>query len=73
MQNSHVGPQEALAIFRTLDPGMALAVHWGTFQLSFEGMDQPAQLLSELQRQQGLPQGRFVTTAPGQSFRAPAR
>lgn len=73
MQNSHVGPQEALAMFRVLDPGMALAVHWGTFQLSFEGMDQPAQLLAELQRQQGLPPGGFVTTAPGQSFRVPAR
>ena len=29
MQNSHVGPREALAMFRILDPRMALAVHWG--------------------------------------------
>ncbi|HYD11242.1 MAG TPA: MBL fold metallo-hydrolase [Allosphingosinicella sp.] len=73
MQNSHVGPEEALAIFRLLDPRMALAVHWGTFQLSFEGMDQPPQVLADLQRQQGLPPGRFIATAVGQPFSVPAR
>lgn len=73
MQNSHVGPQEALAMVRALDPAMALAVHWGTFQLSFEAMDQPAQVLAGLQRQQGLPPDRFLATAPGQPFSVPAR
>jgi L-ascorbate metabolism protein UlaG (beta-lactamase superfamily) len=73
MQNSHVGPQEALDMFRVLDPGLALAVHWGTFQLSFEAMDQPAQVLAELQRRQSVPPGRFVATAVGQPFRVPER
>jgi L-ascorbate metabolism protein UlaG (beta-lactamase superfamily) len=73
MQNSHVGPQEALAMFGILAPRQALAVHWGTFQLSFEGMDQPAQVLAELQRRQGMPAGRFIATPAGQPFSVPAR
>ena len=73
MQNSHVGPAEALDIFRILDPRMALAMHWGTFQLSFEGMDQPAEVLADLQRRQGFPPGRFIATSVGQPFRVPAR
>ena len=71
MQNSHVGPAEALAMFRRLDPRLALAVHWGTFQLSFEGMDQPAQALAGLQRAQGLPPDRFIATAVGQPVSVP--
>lgn len=73
MQNSHVDPREALDMFRMLDPRMALAVHWGTFRLSFEAMDQPAEELAALQRRQGLPPGRFVATAVGQPFSVPAR
>jgi L-ascorbate metabolism protein UlaG (beta-lactamase superfamily) len=73
MSNSHVGPAEALDMFRILDPRMALAMHWGTFQLSFEGMDQPPQLLADLQRRQGFPPGRFIATATGQPFSVPAR
>ena len=73
MQNSHVDPQEALAMYRVLAPRMALAVHWGTFRLSFEAMDQPAGELRALAARQGLPQGRFITPVPGQSFSVPAR
>jgi len=71
MQNSHVSPEEALAMVRILDPRVALAVHWGTFQLSFEGMDQPAEELRALLRRQGLPPGRFLTPAVGQPFSVP--
>jgi hypothetical protein len=60
-------------MFRILDPRMALAMHWGTFQLSFEGMDQPPQVLGDLQRRQNFPPGRFIATAVGQPFSVPAR
>jgi L-ascorbate metabolism protein UlaG (beta-lactamase superfamily) len=71
MQNSHVGPDEALRIFRALNPNMALAVHWGTFQLAFETIDGPPNLLRDLERRQGLPPGRFVATEAGRPFMVP--
>lgn len=73
MQNSHVGPEEALRIFRALDPVMALGVHWGTFQLAFERIDDPPRTLAALMQRQGLPPGRFVTTEAGQAFSVPER
>jgi L-ascorbate metabolism protein UlaG (beta-lactamase superfamily) len=73
MQNSHVGPEEALRIYGMLAPRMALGVHWGTFQLAFEGMDDPPRTLAALERQQGVPPGRFVTTEVGRPFSVPAR
>jgi L-ascorbate metabolism protein UlaG (beta-lactamase superfamily) len=73
MQNSHVGPAEALRIFRALNPVMALAVHWGTFQLAFEAMDDPPRTLAALERRQGLPPGRFIATEVGRPFSVPAR
>lgn len=73
MQNSHVGPEEALRIFRALNPGMALAVHWGTFQLAFETIDGPPRTLQALERQEGLAAGRFLATEVGRPFDVPPR
>jgi L-ascorbate metabolism protein UlaG (beta-lactamase superfamily) len=73
MQNSHMGPEEALRVFRAFNPVMALGVHWGTFQLAFERIDDPPRTLAALARGQGLPPGRFVTTEAGRPFSVPAR
>ncbi len=73
MQNSHVGPDEALRIFHGLNPVMALAVHWGTFQLAFETIDGPPNLLRALEQREGLRPGRFVATEVGRPFSVPAR
>jgi len=73
MQNSHVGPDEALRIFRALNPVMALGVHWGTFQLAFERIDDPPSTLAALSQREGLPAGRFVTPEAGHPFDVPTR
>ena len=73
MQNSHMGPEEALRAFNVLNPVMALGVHWGTFQLAFERIDDPPRTLAALIQRQGLPPGRFVTTEVGRPFSVPAR
>ena len=73
MQASHIGPDEALRVFRGLNPVMALGVHWGTFQLAFEGIDDPPRTLAALAQRQGLAPGRFVTTEAGRPFSVPAR
>jgi L-ascorbate metabolism protein UlaG (beta-lactamase superfamily) len=72
MRDSHLNPEESFRVFRLLNPVRALGVHWGTFQLSFEGVDDPPRWIAQLGRAQGLP-GRFLTTEVGQSFRVPER
>ena len=72
MGNSHVNPEEALRIFAALDPTVALGMHWGTFQLTFEAIDDPPRTLAELARRSGLAPGRFRATEVGRTFSVPA-
>jgi L-ascorbate metabolism protein UlaG (beta-lactamase superfamily) len=69
MRPSHINPQESYRVFEILNPVRALGMHWGTFQLSFEGADDPPREIAALDRGRG----RFVTTEVGTSFRVPER
>jgi L-ascorbate metabolism protein UlaG (beta-lactamase superfamily) len=71
MRNSHVNPEEAVAIFEALDPLRGLGVHWGTFQLTFEPIDEPWQRLAALRRARGIAADRFVAIQAGRSFSVP--
>lgn len=73
MHASHVNPEEAVAIFEELNPERALGVHWGTFQLTFEPIDEPWQRLAALRRVRGIADDRFVAVQAGASFSVPAR
>jgi len=72
MQPNHVDPEESLAVFERLRPVMALGVHWGTFQLTFEPIGDPPRRLAAALQARGVDPGRFVATEPGRSFRVPA-
>ncbi len=71
MQANHMDPAEAMRVFETLKPGMALGIHWGTFQLTFESIDDPPRRLAEARKARGIAAERFVTTETGKSFRVP--
>ncbi|HEV2816288.1 MAG TPA: MBL fold metallo-hydrolase [Allosphingosinicella sp.] len=73
MRESHVDPAEAIGIFAALNPAHALGVHWGTFQLAFDAIDDPPRALAAQLRRRGIAPGRFVTTEVGRTFRVPAR
>ena len=73
MRDNHVDPEEAVNIFQILDPVRALGVHWGTFQLTFEAIDDPPRALAAQLRARGIAPDRFVATAAGQSFSVPER
>jgi L-ascorbate metabolism protein UlaG (beta-lactamase superfamily) len=68
MKTNHINPEEAVRIFEALKPRQALGIHWGTFQLTFEPIDDPPQRLERLKRERGIARDRFVATEVGQSF-----
>lgn len=68
MRSSHIGPDEAAAIFKTLGASYGLAVHWGTFQLSSEAIDAPPQRLAAALAADGVAPNRFRATPPGEEW-----
>jgi L-ascorbate metabolism protein UlaG (beta-lactamase superfamily) len=71
MRTNHVDPAEAVRMFEILKPARALGMHWGTFQLTFEPIDEPWQRLEALKRQRGIPAASFVATQPGEALQVP--
>lgn len=53
-RNVHMGPDEALQVFKDVRAQWMVPMHYGTFKLSFEDPDEPPRWLRELARQQGL-------------------
>ena len=73
MRSSHIGPDEAVAIFHAIGASYALGVHWGTFQLSAESIDAPVEALAADSAATGIAPGHFRTTNPGETWMVPAR
>ncbi len=71
MRHHHTNPAEAVRIFEILRPTMALGMHWGTVQLTFEAIGDPPRRLAELRRARGIADGRFVATEAGATFSVP--
>jgi N-acyl-phosphatidylethanolamine-hydrolysing phospholipase D len=67
MQDQHVSPEEAVRIHRDLGAKASLGIHWGTFELTDEPLDEPPRQLALARRAQGVPDAAFFTLALGQT------
>jgi L-ascorbate metabolism protein UlaG (beta-lactamase superfamily) len=47
---SHVGPIDAAEVFSRLGASRAIAIHWGTYRLSYEARDTPPKLLDAVMK-----------------------
>ncbi|MCX8656783.1 MBL fold metallo-hydrolase [Gilliamella sp. B2894] len=47
LQSQHIDPIQAVQLYDELNCHEAVAIHWGTFELSDESLDEPAQQLYE--------------------------
>lgn len=61
---AHLGPEEAVEVARRLGASQALAIHWGTFRLSYEGRETPPGLLRVALACAGLPVTRWFDAPP---------
>jgi L-ascorbate metabolism protein UlaG (beta-lactamase superfamily) len=50
----HMGPDEAIRVFKDLRAQWLVPMHYGAFRLSFEDMDEPPRWLRQLAEEQGL-------------------
>ncbi len=67
MAPMHMNPEEAVQAHRDVGARLSVAMHWGTFQLTDEGRDEPAQALAAARAAVGLTPEEFRIVAPGGS------
>jgi len=68
MAPMHVNPAEAVQLHRDVGARLSLGMHWGTFQLTDEGRDDPVTHLAEARRAAELAPDEFRVIAPGESL-----
>ncbi len=73
MKDQHVNPEEAVRIHLDLGARRSLGIHWGTFELTDEPLDEPPRTLAAARRALGLADDAFVLNAIGQTLRLPRR
>ena len=73
MASQHVNPAEAVQIHLDLGAKQSVGVHWGTFELTDEALDEPPRALAQARRDKGLADDRFVVMAIGETRRLPRR
>ena len=69
----HVDPVEAVQIHRDLGAKRSVGIHWGTFEMSDESLDQPPKDLATAAAAQGLKTQDFTVMAIGETRQLLAR
>jgi N-acyl-phosphatidylethanolamine-hydrolysing phospholipase D len=65
MRGEHMDPADAVKAFQDVRARRAIGVHWGTFELTDEPLDEPPVKLAEALRAAGLPADRFSVLRHG--------
>jgi L-ascorbate metabolism protein UlaG (beta-lactamase superfamily) len=68
MKEQHMNPEEALKVFRELGAEAAIGHHWGTFQLTNEGIERPREALAAALGEAKVDPASFRAFLPGQVF-----
>lgn len=71
MKGQHQNPAEALEGFELLNADYAAGHHWGTFQLTNEGIDEPREALLDAMERKGIDPQRFRPLRPGEVWDVP--
>lgn len=75
MSDIHCSPAEALQIHQDIGSPQSIGMHFGTFPLADEGMDEPQLDLAKAQKSHGISEDAFITLKEGDSrvFKKPVK
>ena len=69
MKDVHMNPAEAVQAHLDLEASESVSMHFGTFQLTTEGIDEPVRALEAACHDRNIPPSRFRTLDFGESLR----
>jgi L-ascorbate metabolism protein UlaG (beta-lactamase superfamily) len=67
MRAQHMNPEDAVQAFQDLGARRFFAMHWGTFKLTDEPMDEPPGFTRRVWAERGLPQEQLLIPAIGET------
>ena len=70
MKDQHIDPEQAVQAFVDCGARAAIGYHWGTFQLTDEGVERPVEELAAALAARGIDGTRFAAFRPGQVWQA---
>lgn len=73
MQAVHMNPAESVQAHLDLQPSISVGMHFATFQLTTEGIDEPLRALDAARREKNVPADAFRTIAFGDSLLLPPK
>jgi N-acyl-phosphatidylethanolamine-hydrolysing phospholipase D len=73
MATQHVNPAEAVRVHTDLRAKRSLGIHWGTFELTDEALDEPPRGLVSARAAQGIAEDAFFVLAIGETRKLPRR
>ncbi len=73
MTDQHVNPAEAVQIHLDLGARRSMGVHWGTFELTDESLDEPPRALAQARRAMQVDDAAFFVSAIGETRRLERR
>lgn len=72
MKKHHINPEESVQVHLDLRAEQSVAIHWGTFILTDEPLDEPPQRLQEALQTKGIPADTFRVLQHGESLNLPS-
>ncbi len=67
MESIHVNPEEAVKIHQDVQSKHSIGMHWGTFSLTTEDMDEPPRLLKKALKQVNISEREFFVMQHGET------
>ena len=64
----HISPEEAVQVHLDVRSKKSIAIHWGTFILSDEPLDEPPKRLEKAKKDKGLSQEEFIVLRHGETI-----
>jgi N-acyl-phosphatidylethanolamine-hydrolysing phospholipase D len=68
MQSYHVNPEEAVKIHQDVGAKKSIGVHWGTFELTDESLDEPIGALKKAKAKQQIKDDAFILLKHGETY-----
>lgn len=68
METIHLTPEEAWQVHKDLESRLSVAIHFGTFQLTDEGIEDPVKRLGEVILKKGQGLGKFMVPTFGKNM-----